>query len=80
MKELSDEILGMLNSMNMLSRKLALSNLYEREYNITPYITNLINTSSKPLRTNGFVKASNPHKDVIIYELKKAGKFVFKEF
>ena len=79
MKELGEEVKCMLNSMNILSRKLALYNLYDRDYNITPYITDLINRSGKSLRKNGFVKASNPHKDVIVYELKNAGKFVFKE-
>ena len=79
MKELSDKILSMLNSMSGLSRKLALSNLYDRDYNISPYLLDLINQSGENLRMNGFVKTSNPHKDVIVYELKKARKFVFKE-
>ena len=79
MKELSDKILSMLNSMSGLSRKLALSNLYDRYYDITHYINNLIDRSSENLRGNGFIKTSNPHKDVIVYEIKKAGKFVFKE-
>jgi hypothetical protein len=79
MKELSDDIKSMLNFMGGLSRKLALSNLYDRKYDIAPYLTDLINKSNNNLRRNGFVKASNPHKDVIVYKLKKAGKFVFKE-
>ena len=70
----------MLNSMSGLSRKLALSNLYDRDYEITQYITDLINKSEgEGFRKNGFIKTSNPHKDVIVYEIKKAGKFVFKE-
>ena len=79
MKELSDKVKGMLNSMGGLSRKLALSNLQDRDYNITPYITDLINRSCKHLRRDGFVKASNPHKNVRVYKLEKAGKFIFKE-
>ena len=66
--------------MSGLSRKLALSNLYNRNYDITHYITNLINKSKgEGFRRNGFVKTSNPHKEVIIYEIPKAEKFVFKE-
>ena len=79
MKELGEEVSSILNSMNVYSRKLALSNLYDRDYDITHYINNLIDRSSENLRSNGFIKTSNPHKDVIVYEIKKAGKFVFKE-
>ena len=80
MKELSDKVKGILNSMGGLSRKLALSNLYEKDYNIMPYMLDLINQlDKKEFRKNGFIKTSNPHKDVIIYEIKKAEKFVFKE-
>ena len=79
MKELSDKVKGMLNSMNGLSRKLALSNLYDRNYDLSHYLTGLINQSSENIRVNGFVKTSNPPKDVMVYELKKACKFVFKE-
>ena len=79
MKELGEEVSSILNSMNVYSRKLALSNLYNRDYDITPYINDLIDRSNENLRSNGFIKTSNPHKDVIVYEIKKAGKFVFKE-
>ena len=80
MKELSDEVNSMLNSMGQLSRKIALINLYDKNYNIENYITDLINGSEEgTLRRNGFMKTLNPHKDVIVYELNGVGKFVFKE-
>lgn len=75
--ELTDFLKESLNSMGRVSRKQALSNLYDRGYNIENYLKEQINGDLEEMKRKGFII----YNEEITYSIRhKTFKFYDKKF